>query len=283
MRQCGRRLGSRVAQHVARYRSSVEPSVVQGQCFQFVVPAGWRVLEQGQFAVVQADADNQAVSIMTGNCGFLPGYPPLQYAFEKLSGNGPVQLDRPRPGQPVANFDAAVDVDYRYAVNGVPCVGIATVSYRQGYGQLDLVLTAGAAQEQYWPSFAAWLPALPKQFNVTHGAAWGAQGIAQQNLRNSIQFGQQLELQRAWSEELQRQVTDQRDASDERHREGMGQVLTGESWYADPYGQNPPVRLSNTPAVYWTNRHGRIVSSDDPSFDPRTPMDSDWQRMSGTV
>jgi hypothetical protein len=258
----------------------MESQIVQGQCFQFVVPAGWRVLEEGQFAVVQADANQQAVSIMAGNCGFMPGYNPLQYAYEKLSSGAPAQLGQPRPGQPVTNFQTAVDVDYRYAVDNVPCVGIATVSYRQGYGQMDFVLTAGAAQEQYWPSFASWLPGLPRQFNVTNGAAWGAQGIAQQNLQNSIQFGQQLQEQRAWSQDLQQQVTDQRWASDEHRQDGMGRVLTGESWYADPYGLNPPVRMSDTPAVYWAHRDGRITSSDDPSFDPRTPMDSDWQRMS---
>jgi hypothetical protein len=258
----------------------MESQIVQGQCFQFVVPAGWRVVEQGQFAVVQADANQQAVAMMVGNCGFPPGYNPVQYAYEKLSGGGPVQLGQPRQGQPVANFQNAVDVDYRYAVNGVPCVGIATVSYRQGYGQTDFVLTAGAAQEQYWPSFASWLPGLAKQFNVTNSAAWGAQGIAQQNLQNSMQFGQQLQEQRAWSQDLQQQVTDQRWESDERRQEGAGQVLTGQSWYDDPYGQKPAVRMSDTPAVYWTNRDGRIMSSEDPSYDPRTPMDSDWQRMS---
>ena len=258
----------------------MESQVVQGQCFQFVVPAGWRVVEEGQFAVVQADVNQQAVSTMTGNCGFMPGYSPLQYAYEKLSTGSPAQLGQPRPGQPVANFETALEVDYRYVVNNVPCVGIATVSYRQGYGQMDFVLTAGAAQEQYWPSFASWLPGLPKQFNVTNGAAWGARGIAQQNFQNSIQLGHQLEQQRTWSADLERQVTDQRWASDEQQQHGMGQVLSGQSWYADPYGQNPPVRMSDTPAVYWAHRDGRITSSDDPSFDPRTPMDSDWQPMS---
>lgn len=261
------------------YGFRVESRVVQGQCFQFVVPAGWNVLEEGQFAVVQADANRQAVSLMTGNCGYLPGYHPLQYAQEKLSAFGSVQFGQPRQGQPLAGFEGALEADYRYAVNGIPCLGIATVSHRHGYGQLDLVLTAAAAHEQYWPSFASWLPAVAKQFAVTNGAAWGARGIAQQNLDASIRLGDQLREHRAWSHDVQKQVTDQRWESDERRQHGVGQVLSGESWYSDPYGQHPPIRMSDTPAVYWASRDGRIVHSDDPGFDPRTPMDADWQRM----
>lgn len=257
----------------------MESQVVQGQCFQFVVPAGWRVLENGQYAVVQVDANQQAVSVMTGNCGLMPGYPPLQYAYEKLSSIAPPQFGPPRPGQPVASFDIAIDVDYRYVINGVTCVGIATVSSRQGYGQTDFVVTAAAAQERYWPSYVSWLPGLAKGFTVTNGAAWGARGIAQQNLANSVQLGQQLQDQRSWSHQLQQNLANQRWASDDRRQHGVGQLLSGESWYADPYGQNPPLRMSDTPAVYWANRDGRIVASDDPSFDPRTPTDSDWQRM----
>lgn len=251
---------------------------VQGQCFQFAVPAGWRVLEEGQFAVVQCDHNNTAVALMVGNCGFQQGYHPLQFAQEKLSSGGPAQLGTPRPANPVAGFQGAMAFDYRYVVNGVPCVGVGTVSFRQGYGTVDFVLTAGAAQEAHWPSFAGWLPALPAQFAVTNGAAWGARGIAQQNLANSMAFGQQLQEQRDWSQQLQQQVTDERWRSDERQQHDFGEVITGESWYADPYG-NPPRRLSDTPAVHWVRQDGTVLSSNDPSFDPRTAEDSDWQRL----
>jgi hypothetical protein len=256
--------------------------IVQGQCFQFAVPAGWRVLEEGPFAVVQCDGANTAVALMVGNCGFPQGYHPLQYANEKLSSGGPAQLGAPRPGRPLPGFQGALDVDYRYVVNGVPCVGVATVSHRQGYGSADFVLTAGAAQEAHWPTFAAWLPGLPTQFAVTNGAAWGARGIAQQNLANSQAFGQQLQEQREWSQQLQQQVTDERWAADERRQHDVGEVLTGESWYTDPHG-NPPQRLSDTPAVHWVHPDGRRESSDDPSYDPRTAEDPYWQRMQRRV
>ena len=136
---------------------------------------------------------------------------------------------------------------------------------------------AGAAQEPHWPSFAAWLPGLAAQFTVVSPAAWGAQGIAQQNLANSTAFGQQLQEHRAWSQDLQQQVTDQRWRSDERRQHELGEALTGHSWYDDPHG-NPPERLSNTPVVQWVHRDGTRRSSDDPSYDPRTPEDPYWER-----
>jgi hypothetical protein len=253
--------------------------MVQGQCFQFALPARWRVVEEGPFAVVLCDPNNLAVSLMVGNCGFPQGQQPLQYAYEKLSSGGPAQLGQPRPAQPLQSFHGAVEFEYRYVANGVPCVGLATVSHRNGYGTVDLVLTAGAAQEGHWPSFAGWLPGLARQFNVTNPAAWGAQGIAQQNLSNSMAFGRQVQEQRAWSQELQQRVTDERRQADERRQHDRGEALTGESWYPDPYGNNPPQRLSNTPAAYWIHQDGTIKPSDDPSFDPRTADDPYWQRM----
>ena len=252
--------------------------MVQGQCFQFALPAGWRVVEEGAFAVVLCDPNNQAISLMVGNCGFPQGQQPLQYAYEKLSFGGAVQLGQPRPAQPLPSFHGALEVDYRYMVNGVPCIGVATVSHRSGYGTVDLVLTAGAAQEAHWPSFAGWLPGVARQFNVTNPAAWGAQGIAQQNLANSMAFGQQVQEQRAWSQDLQQQVTDERWQSDERRQHDLGTVLTGESWHTDPYG-NPPQRLSDTPAVTWIHRDGTKWSSADPTADPRTAEDPYWERM----
>jgi hypothetical protein len=257
-------------------------STGQGQCFQFAVPEGWRVIEEGQFAVVLCSPDDTAMTIMVGNCGYPQGMTnPVAYAHEKLSMGGPAQLGQPRPGRAVGGFEQALEMDYAYAVNGIPCQGVATVSVRNGYGSTDLVLTAGAAQQAHWPRFAAWLPGVAAMFAVTNGAAWGARGVAQQNLANSIAFGEQLAEHRRHSEQLQREVTDQRWASDERRQHDRGEVLSGESWYADPYG-NPPQRLSDTAAVYWVNPQGVVKPSDDPSYDPRTAEDPYWQRMPRT-
>jgi hypothetical protein len=55
-------------------------------------------------------------------------------------------------------------------------------------------------------------------------------------------------------------------------------MMTGQMWQQDPWG-NGPERYSTTPAVIWVDRHGRQLTSDDPSFDPRTPYDQDWRRV----
>jgi len=252
----------------------------QGRCFQFAVPYGWRVLEEGQHAVVLCAPDNTAVTIMIGNCGFPPGSDPMAYAREKLSTLGvqDLQLGQPRPGRPQPGFAGAYEVDCSYAANGVPCRGVATVSVRSGYGTVDLVLTCAAAQAASWPEYASWLPGVAAHVVVTDGAAYGARALAQQNLSNSMAFGQQLQAHREHSHQLQQALADQRERSDEIRTHERGEVLTGQSWYPDPQG-NPPQRLSTSAAVYWVNPQGEIRPSDDPNYDPRTSEDPYWQRM----
>ena len=55
-------------------------------------------------------------------------------------------------------------------------------------------------------------------------------------------------------------------------------MLTGKQWYDNPYG-GPPVQQSASPAVIWINRNGAQLPSDKSHVRPRTPTDSDWQRL----
>ena len=63
-----------------------------------------------------------------------------------------------------------------------------------------------------------------------------------------------------------------------RRQDAMGPMMTGQFWQQDPWG-NGAERYSSTPAVIWVDRYGRQLTSDDPSFDPRTPYDQDWRRV----
>lgn len=254
-------------------------TTAQGQCFQFAMPEDWRIVEEGQFAVVLCAPDDTAITMMVGNCGFPAGSEPIAYAYGKLAlpGVQGLRLGQPRPGRPQPGFEGAYELDYAYVVSGVPCRGVATVSGRSGYGTVDLVLTAAAAQEAHWPRYAPWLPQVAAQVVVTNGAAWGARGIAQQNLANSMAFGQQLQEHRDHSQRLQQELADQRWQSDEARAHGRGEGLSGESWY-DDHG-NPPQRLSSAVGVHWVDPHGRVRSSPDPTWDPRTADDPYWQRM----
>jgi len=58
----------------------------------------------------------------------------------------------------------------------------------------------------------------------------------------------------------------------------LGALPAGRQWYDNPYG-GAPIRQSTAPAAIWINRNGQQLPTDDPSFDPRTPTDPDWQRL----
>ena len=113
----------------------------------------------------------------------------------------------------------------------------------------------------------------------TSGAAFGARAIARQNIASYTAYGQQLAASREYTHRLAEEVADHRDQSDQVRAQGRGASLTGESWSGDPHG-NPPQKLSNTPAVYWSHPDGRRRSSPDPNYDPRIEDgDPYWQRM----
>jgi len=261
--------------------SSVPPvQVVQGRSFQFAIPAGWRVVEEGAFAVVLSAPDNAAVTVMVGHCGLPMGCDPAAFAYEKVSALAVQRLSfgPPRPGAPMAGFAGAYEYDCAYWATGVACRGVASVSGRQGYDSMDLALAFAASDERQWPAYAGWLPQVARHVMATDGAAFGARGIAQQNLSNSMAFGQQLQAHREHSQALQQELTDQRWRSDEMRQAGRGEALTAHAWFADPYG-NPPRQMPTTAGCHWASRDGRVVSSADPTFDPRTATDPDWQRM----
>jgi len=101
------------------------------------------------------------------------------------------------------------------------------------------------------------------------------QGI-QQQMADTVAFGELLEQYHAESRALQQQVTDERWASQDRQaviaREGLGGVTT----YIDPT-TNSPVQLPATWDIYWVNEHGEYLAVGDPNFDPNTLDDGTWE------
>jgi hypothetical protein len=256
--------------------------VRQGQCFQFAVPEGWRVVEEGQSAILLCAPDDTAFTMMVGAFGLFPGANPVGFAHEKLAaipGVSQLQLGQPRQGQPQPGFPGATEVDCTYRANGIPCRGVATVSVRPGYNAVDFILVCAAAHEAHWAPYSTWLPRIAAHAVPTSGAAFGARAIAQQNLASSTQYGQQLAAAREHSQRVQAEVAAHREQSDEVRAQGRAESLTGESWYGDPHG-NPPQRLSNSVGFYWSHPDGRRIETDDPTRDPRIETgDPYWQRM----
>jgi hypothetical protein len=81
-----------------------------------------------------------------------------------------------------------------------------------------------------------------------------------------------------WSNSLWQQVVNDRNTSVANQQNAMESILTGQVWVNSPY-TGEATRQSTTPAVIWESQDGRRLSSEDPSFDPRRPTDSDWRRL----
>ena len=122
------------------------------------------------------------------------------------------------------------------------------------------------------------LPSVAMAAHNTGPDAYGSRTMAQEIRGIAGQEQAAYANYRAWSDATWKAVNDARAAAQDRQQGAMGPLLTGQEWVNDPYG-NQPQRRSTTPAVIWVSRDGRQVSSDDPSFDPRTPSDNDWRRV----
>ncbi|MEZ4829036.1 MAG: hypothetical protein R3C61_22525 [Bacteroidia bacterium] len=255
-------------------------SIRQGQFFTYAVPPGWRVAEDGQFAVVLVAPDNAAVTIMVGNSGLPVNYPPGQYVYEKLMGAGysQLQLGQPRQGTPVKGCQYAYTFDYTYNVNGVPCRGQATCSVAPSYDVSTMVVTCAASQSNQWASYASWLPQVAAQFSANNGAAFGMRGIMQQNLQNSIAFGEAAKQYREWSQQNWQQVTDQRNQSQDRNNYQFRENIGGVQTYTNPYDSRA-VQLPATYNYYWVNRQGATWGTNNPGENPNDGSTQEWIRM----
>ena len=58
--------------------------VARGKFFSYALPEGWRVGEEGQYALSLVAPDNHALTVMVGNAGLPPNYPPDRFVQEKL-------------------------------------------------------------------------------------------------------------------------------------------------------------------------------------------------------
>lgn len=254
--------------------------VQNGRFFRFAMPAGWRVMEEGQFAVVLVAPDNAALTVMTGNAGLPANTSPEQFLLDKLRllqvqhvRTGPMSLARP-----MAGCTTAWQVDYTYSVNGIACNGVAKVSVAPAYDTCSMVVTLAASQSEQWSSYAAWLPAAAEQVAALNGAAFGARGVMQQNLANSIDLGERARQNREWSAatwaEVNRGRAESQDRNQEQFREALGNVQS----YTNPYS-SAKVELPTTFSHYWVDRQGRIVGTNDPSEDPNHGSTEEWSRM----
>lgn len=262
-----------------------ELRIGQGRHFSFALPPEWRVGEDGQFALTLHSPDNKALTVMVGNAGLPPNYPPGQFAYERLSAMQPqgLRLGEPRQARPAAGFAHAVEFDVSYRVQGASYQGVAKVSLAPAYDSATMAMTAALSVSDQWSGYSSWLPQVADQIAATDGAAFGMRGLMQQNLRNSVAYGEAARQYRAWSQDNWRQVTDERERSQDRRNLATRENLGGIQTFTNPYETNRPVELPMTSKYYWTDRDGRIVGTDDPGADPNTGSTGDWRRMERVV
>ena len=273
-------LGRETAPGANAGRPPGELRIGQGRFFSFALPPGWRVGEDGQFALTLLAPDQRALTLMVGNAGLPPNTAPAQFAYSKLSAMQPqnLQLGQPRQARPAAGFRHAVEFDVSAYVRGVAYRGVAKVSMAPAYDSATFALTAALATADQWDGYAQWLPQVADQVSASNGAAFGMRGIMQQNLQNSVAFGEAARQYREWSQKNWQQVTDQRNASQDRRNVAVRENLGGVQTFANPYG-TPPVELPAMHTYYWTDRQGRIVGTDDPSANPNVGSTGEWRKM----
>jgi hypothetical protein len=258
-----------------------ELRIGQGQFFSFALPPDWRVGEDGQFALTLVAPDSKAITVMVGNAGLPPNYPPGQFAYDKLMAFQPqnLQLSGARPARPVAGFGQAYEFDVQYSVRGIPSRGVAKVSVATAYDSATMAMTAALTAADQWSGYATWLPQVADQISATNGAAFGMRGIMQQNLKNSTALAETARQYREWSQKTWQQVTDERNASQERKnfavRENLGAVQT----YANPFGTSQPVELPPTYKYYWIDPQDHVVGTDNPSANPNVGSTQEWRKM----
>ncbi len=258
-----------------------ELRIGQGQAFSYALPPGWRVGEDGQFALTLVAPDNKALTIMVGNAGMPPNTPPGQFVYEKLMAIRPenLQLSAPRAAAPAAGFAQAFEFDVSYSVGGVPCRGIAKWQVAPAYDTATMAMTAALSETSQWPAYSSWLPQVAEQVSATNGAAFGARGVMAQNLQNSTAYAEAARQYRDWSQKNWQGVTDARNLSEDRKNFAVRENLGGVQTYSNPYGNGPALELPTTYKYYWIDPQNNVQGTDDPSVNPNNGSTQEWRHM----
>jgi hypothetical protein len=267
----------------------VEPpqcTVRQGRNFLYSLPSGWRVVEEGNYALFLQAADQSAGIVVAGLSGLTTPLNPGQFAQHILT-----TVLRIPPGiqfgahwqlQPSRGYSMAEAFELRYGLPGAFGVkamrGLAFSNVALTYAACSGVIHLAAAPEEHWANSADWLPAVALQAINNGPNAYGAWGVAAGDRYNQARENLQFQNYLSWSEQTWASVAAHRAASHAYRSAALDPILTGQQWNADPWGY-VPTRDSIAPAVIWVHQDGRRFESPDPSMDPRTPSDPDWRRV----
>jgi hypothetical protein len=255
--------------------------VRQGSNFYYVLPAGWELVEEGKFALVLRSRDQSAGLVNYGLSGLLQPQDPQTFAHQLMT--NAMHLTNVRfvdstPIRPLAPYGSAAIIDVTYTLPAGRLRGVVVSNVINVYNRTDGMITLAAAKERLWGAYADWLPLLAMMAINVGPDPYGRNSTSAEILRETRQLNELATAYREWSARIWDEVSQFRARVQERQSQELGPILTGKQWYDNPFG-GPPIQLSSGPTVIWVNRNGDILPSDNPTFDPRTPTDPDWQRM----
>ena len=256
-----------------------------GAYFNCVIPEGWLIGEDSQYAFSIYSPDQSAIAAVSGNSNLYPGISPLAYAQQRLMALQPmnlqvVPLGQMQPAQGF-NYAEAFDVSYHKAGGGfpVPWKGMSVVNVCQYYGGCLMAINMALAQANHWGSTQNWLPEIALLITANNGGAFGISGAMQQNLHISQIQGKAMEAYRQWSSQLQSPVQGEKAAILENMQEAFRNSLGAEKPVRDPYTDRV-VKVSTQDTYYWVNTMGKLFSTNDPLENPNdNEQGGDYRRM----
>ena len=263
-------------------RSEPALRIARGSHFRYALPAGWRVGEEGPFAVLLVAPDNRAFTLMVGLSGLPIGYPLDRFVRERFAAIQPQNFEISAPQQVPARagFRYSVAYEYRYiSARGLPSRGVVICSVAPAYDSQLVVMNAAASVESQWQEYVRWLPLTAEQIAAVDGSAFGQRAVMAQNLENSRRFGEAQQAYRDWSSRLARETADQRDAVQDRQQREVRENLGNGLAYTNPYEGSREVQMPSTYQYYWVNRRGEYVGSNDPSVNPNAGSTDEWRPM----
>jgi len=261
--------------------SAGELRIAKGRFFNYALPQGWRVAEDGQFALTLIAPDSKALTVLVGVAGVQPNYPPDRFAYEKLMAMQiqNLRMSKAKQMMPLKGFAQGYQFDVDYTAGGGAAHGVVKVYVAPAYDTSTMAMTAALSDARQWSSYASWLPLVADQISAIDGGAFGARGIMAQNLQNSTAYAAAAKEYREFSQKTQQSVTDARNNSQDKNnvafREGIGGVQT----YVNPYDTRVPVELPDTYKYFWVNPQGTYQGTDDPSVNPNNGSTGEWKRL----
>jgi hypothetical protein len=255
----------------------------QGPYFNHALPAGWEVMEENNTVLLLQSRDRSADISVAGIGGLKQQLTPEVFAYQRMVA---LHLTDVRFTSvvyiiPMAAYDSAAVMDVTYTapigrMRGLIISNVATVYNRNVFERTDGVMTLVGAKERIWGAYRDWLPEIALQAVHTGSNPFDA---PRRNVEhaNQIVSAHRDWAKRTWDELVAYRAKTQAD-QDAARSTPLGALAAGQQWYDNPYG-GAPIRQSAGPAAIWINRNGQQLPTDNSSFDPRTPTDLEWQRL----